>query len=116
MRLLVCGGRDYADSARVFAALDAAHARRPISVVIHGACRGADMLADAWAERMQIERLQFLADWSRGPQAGPERNQRMLEFGKPDGVCVFPGGRGTADMLNRALSARPRLPVWTPYG
>ena len=34
-----------------------------------------------------------------GNAAGPIRNQRMLDHGKPDIVVAFPGGSGTADMV-----------------
>lgn len=37
--------------------------------------------------------------------AGPKRNQRMLDKGKPDLVLAFPGGDGTADMVRKAKSA-----------
>lgn len=29
----------------------------------------------------------------------------MIDEGKPDLVVAFPGGRGTADMVNKALAA-----------
>jgi hypothetical protein len=33
------------------------------------------------------------------------RNQAMLDYGKPDLVVAFPGGKGTADMVRRARVA-----------
>ena len=52
----------------------------------------------------------FPADWIRhGRAAGPIRNEQMLREGCPDLVVAFhddPGlGRGTADMVRRALAA-----------
>jgi hypothetical protein len=48
----------------------------------------------------------FPAQWDRyGEAAGPIRNAWMLEFGKPDLVVAFPGGRGTADMISKARKA-----------
>jgi hypothetical protein len=41
----------------------------------------------------------------QGKAAGPIRNQRMIDEGKPDLVIAFPGGRGTADMVSRAKKA-----------
>lgn len=38
----VCGGRDFDDSARLLAVLDAEHSRHPFSCLVHGAARGAD--------------------------------------------------------------------------
>jgi hypothetical protein len=112
-RVLVCGGRDYADWDAAFAALDRADRKRRITVVIHGAYRGADTLADAWGKQRMREVLPFPADWSAfGPKAGPLRNQRILEAGRPHAVIALPGGGGTADMVRRALAAG--LPVWEP--
>jgi hypothetical protein len=41
----------------------------------------------------------------RAVAAGPIRNARMLEEGKPDIVIAFPGGRGTANMIEQAHAA-----------
>lgn len=113
MRLLVCGGRDFDDREFVFHALDKVHAKRPIECLIHGAARGADTLAADWALDRGVLCNAYPADWERdGRGAGPIRNQRMLDQGKPDGVVAFAGGRGTADMVRRANAAG--LPVYQP--
>lgn len=127
MRILVCGGRDFGaiprgcprDQFEQFSrkarlerfmlteTLDVLNSDRHISLVIHGAYRGADALASAWAHRRYILELPFPADWAgRGKAAGPERNQRMIDVGKPNLVVAFPGGEGTADMISRAHTAR----------
>lgn len=112
MRVLVCGGRDYADSEAVNAALSRLHAKRGITAIIHGDAKGADALARQWAEANGIPHLPFPANWNIGKRAGPIRNQRMLDEGKPDGVVAFPGGAGTADMVRRAKLTG--LTVWQP--
>ena len=105
-RLLVCGGRDYADRERVWSVLDRVNAKRPLGVVIHGAARGADTLAGEWAEEREVEVWRFPAKWGEdGRGAGHKRNQAMLDVGKPEGVVAFPGGAGTADMVKRAEAA-----------
>lgn len=109
-RVLVCGGRDYDDAERLNEIFDASHSFNPISCLIHGAARGADQLAADWALSRDVLCLAYPADWAReGRAAGPIRNQKMIEFGKPDVVVAFPGGRGTADMIRRAEAAR--IPV-----
>lgn len=114
MRLLVCGGRDYADRVRLEGALDLLHARRAVSVLIHGAAPGADTLARDWAVARGIPDEAYPADWERhGRAAGPIRNKRMLEDGAPDGVVAFPGGRGTQNMTKQAAAAG--LLVWRPF-
>ena len=105
-RVLVCGGRDYADRRKVYAVLDVAHAANPIVMLIAGGANGADSLAVDWARGISVPYQVFNADWEHnGRAAGPLRNQRMLDEGKPHLVIAFPGGRGTADMVRRAEKA-----------
>lgn len=100
--VLVCGGRHYSDSVKVFGALDAVNIRK----VIHGGANGADQIARQWATVRGVECVEYVADWKRhGRAAGPVRNQQMLDDGKPDLVMAFPGGRGTSDMVRRARLA-----------
>lgn len=106
MRVLVCGGRDYADYPAVKQVLDAIHVKTPITRLIHGDARGADHLAERWARWHFVAFSPYPANWSlHGGSAGRKRNQVMLDDGKPDLVIAFPGGRGTADMVRRAKAA-----------
>lgn len=103
MRALVCGGRNYQDRERVYAVLDKLHADAGIDAIIQGGARGADSLASDWADTHAVRNQQFDADWeNQGSFAGPARNQRMLDEGNPDVVIAFPGGRGTANMVEKA--------------
>jgi len=80
MRILVCGGRDFTDWKAAFRALDAAHAKRPITCIIHGDARGADRSGKAWAIMNEIDHVPFPAAWDKhGNRAGPIRNQQMLD-------------------------------------
>lgn len=107
MKVLVCGGRDYADELHVFDVLDELWRDRAVEQVIHGGASGADSLARRWANYREVPHVPYPADWMRyGPAAGPLRNQRMLDHAKPDLVVAFPGGTGTADMVRRAKAAR----------
>jgi hypothetical protein len=112
MRVLVCGGRDYTDRDHIWNTLCEIDAKRgPITCIIHGAATGADSEAMIWAQTMAqgghaIKHAPFVADWrADGKAAGPIRNQRMLEAGKPDLVVAFPGAKGTSDMVRRAKKA-----------
>lgn len=110
MKVLVCGGRDYTDSRYLFGYLDALHAVTPITDVIHGAARGADMLAHEWAYQRQVRMWPCPADWKAlGKAAGPIRNKAMLDEHKPDLVVAFPGGRGTQNMVELAGRAGVRI-------
>ena len=102
-RVIVCGGREYANRDFLFAVLDEAHAANPFEALIHGNAKGADQLADDWAAARSIKTLTFTPLWEEhGKAAGPIRNQEMLDKGNPHMVIAFPGGRGTADMVKRA--------------
>lgn len=115
-RVLVCGGRDFADRALVFAALNRVHVALRFEVLIHGDCRdrdgkpcGADALAGEWARSRRVPEVRFPVskqEWrTLGKKAGPMRNARMLREGRPDVVIAFPGERGTADMMKQAKRA-----------
>jgi hypothetical protein len=110
MVVLVCGSRFYADYAKVYDCLN----RLDVSLVIAGGCRGADALAARAAKACGYPFREFPADWQQfGKSAGPIRNQRMLDEGKPDLVVAFhenpEQSTGTKDMIRRAK--RQRLPV-----
>src|ERR1700679_3037554 len=110
MKILVCGGRDFKEESAVINFLFRLDDERPITSVIHGGARGADMLGGRVAELLKVPCHVFRANWKRdGKAAGPIRNQRMLDEGKPDLVIAFAGGRGTADMMNRAIGAGIRV-------
>jgi hypothetical protein len=85
MRLLVCGSRNWDDESTAWTAI------RDLvpDVVIHGAAKGADAIADRWAQCYGIPCASFPAEWSQGPSAGPKRNARMLAEGKPDRGLAF---------------------------
>lgn len=106
MRLLVCGGRKYADREFLYAKLDEYLAKFGSLCIISGKAPGADTLAEEWARERRTSFHGFRADWDKhGKGAGPIRNQRMIDKGDPHLVLAFPGGIGTEDMIARALTA-----------
>lgn len=119
-RVLVFGGRNYADRRRLYDVLDAAHARRKITCIVEGEASGADRLARKWAEDRGVEFDPYPADWDNIDRpgaivrrnrhgklydagAGFVRNEQMLREGRPDSAFGFPGGNGTRDMMMRCL-------------
>ena len=104
LRVIVCGGRTYKDRATVFEELDRiVRERGPIDVIIHGESKGADRLANLWAEARNITVIAVPADWERYKRAaGPIRNRKMITDHAPDLVIAFPGGTGTANMIGLA--------------
>jgi len=111
MKIIVCGGRHYANEGKVNEMLDSLLADAHGMKIAQGGASGADELALDWAKANcdRVEWVTFKADWkTHGRSAGPKRNQQMLETFKPDMVLAFPGGRGTADMVRRAKLAGVR--------
>lgn len=112
LRVLVTGGRDYMDRARVFYELDTIHDHRPIEIIIHGGATGADTWAGEWAIDRGVPLSVYPATWKIpgtnriNRAAGAIRNQRMLDGSQPTFVLAFPGGDGTADMKRRVRTAK----------
>ena len=101
MKVLVCGGRDYADVERVYAVLDKLHNESGIDLIIEGGERGAHHIASDWARLRGVTKRRYDADWqSHGSFADPMRNKTMINDGQPDVVIAFPGGRETRQMIN----------------
>jgi hypothetical protein len=117
MRIIICGSRNWTDKALIHAEVDRLLARYDNElIIIHGVCEtGADMIANDYCIEKDIRIIPFPAKWKiQGLRAGPIRNQRMIDEGKPQGVVAFDmGGDGTADMMRKAKAAG--LPVIRIY-
>jgi hypothetical protein len=88
-----------ADKHMIWTTLNAVHNLTPITELRHGACRGVDRIAEAWALARGVYAVPNVAEWSKwGPSAGPRRNRIMLtDEPRPRKVIAFRGGRGTVD-------------------
>lgn len=86
-------------------------------LLIDGQALGVDSFANLWAKDQGWGTRRFPADWKRfGKQAGPIRNQEMIETMAEEGTPVelvlafpIPESRGTWDMVERAVFNR--IPV-----
>lgn len=108
MRVIVCGGRNFADREAVVGEL----LKLPQdAVLVHGDCGGADRLAAQVGESWGMVCERHPADWSMGRAAGPIRNQEMVDAGA-DLLIAFSGGKGTADMVKRAEKAGIPVSRW----
>jgi hypothetical protein len=86
------GGNDCNDVAAIWAALDRVRAKHPGMVLLHGGSpKGAELIAQKWAENRGITPIAFKPDWTKHRKAAPfKRNDAMLDV-LPIGVVVFPG-------------------------
>jgi hypothetical protein len=102
-KVLVCGGRDFNDADKLNHCLDILHKKHGFTCLVHGDARGADRLAGEWAEQNDVDVITYPALWDQfGTSAGPIRNKIMFTKEAPDIVIAFPGGSGTAHMVNFA--------------
>lgn len=110
-RLLVCGGRTYADADKVHSVLNSyfeTHAYKMI--LIEGGAEGADRLARNWANKLGVPVATVEAQWAwwatfgERKRAGPARNLAMTYL-EPHECVAFPGGRGTKSMVELAVEA-----------
>lgn len=71
-------------------------------VLVHGDAPGEKMLVNQWIKSNPNCREEaYPAEWDKyGKSAGFRRNAEMLEKSKPDLGVSFPGGKGTAMMVD----------------
>lgn len=101
MKLIIAGGRDYWLTREDFAKLDAIHQLRHVHEVVCGMAAGADACGYCWATFNGIAVVKFYPDWDGlGKRAGFVRNREMALYA--EALAVFPGGNGTAHMVEQA--------------
>jgi hypothetical protein len=139
-RVLITGSREFSDYetvrleiGHVLTELMAGHGPSPSMVVVHGAARGADTLAERAAREFRLPTEPHAARWAapcRGtcpakshrrtgrtgdtycPAAGNYRNEEMVRLGADLVLAFFKAGAanlGTADCVRQA--ERAGIPV-----
>lgn len=114
MRILVTGGREFDDKELLFTTLDRLHQEREVTLVIHGAAKGADSLADEWCKTRGVETFPCLADVGRYRRGAWREQSKQMLAQKPDLVVAFPGGKGTANMIELAQKASVEVVMAKP--
>jgi len=120
------GGRDLAwPQQRIAAELLARTGGRPVHLLLHGGARGADAAIGRAAQQLGWASLVMPAQWQlHGRAAGPIRNRELLEQAVARAeahsspgyqasvlVVAFPGGTGTASLVQQARRMASRSPV-----
>jgi hypothetical protein len=111
MKILVTGDRNWDDYDLIAEALSTLPAG---TIIVHGDCRGADIICAEIAKSLGFIVRPYPADWERyGRAAGPIRNKQMITeehlLNEPiDFVYAFhddiKNSRGTKNMLKQAES------------
>lgn len=114
MKVIIAGGRDYQMKPPEWDYLDGLNYMNKFTEVVSGGAKGADEWGEYWAKSRGIPVKRFPADWDKeGKRAGPIRNKKMAEYA--DAAILFPGGKGTANMLQHAKNQKLRIFI-TPRG
>lgn len=132
-RIVITGGRDFADGARIEADLRTLLplGLRRVAQGGHGVSKqlgqaevparfvSADTLAWLATHSLGLEEATYTVDHAVDgpwPAAGPRRNVRMLEAERPPLVLAYPdlGSRGTWHCVAAALRQGVTVAVWAP--
>lgn len=133
IKILVCGDRNWTNRQRLSSVLDKICLDNgwvtnrpedredgnwlPTAEIISGMAKGADTIAVDWAVVNWVNFHPYPADWNRfGRAAGPIRNEKMLNQGKPDMVVGFHNdlmnSKGTRHMIKIAFGVAPVVRVY----
>ena len=101
MRLVISGYRDFYDKNIIEHEMMKILNTSEEHTVIHGGCRGVDMIGDAIAKAHGWNVEVFKPDWSVGKRGALIRNEEMVVIGRPTYALLFihPESRGTKHML-----------------
>lgn len=107
MKILICGDRNYKNKNKIKNFLKKVPKN---STIINGGCRGADLIAQQEAKELKLNVETYPAEWRLyGRAAGPIRNLKMLNEGKPNFVIAFHNNieesKGTKNMLKISKKA-----------
>jgi len=112
MRFAIIGSRDFNDYDFLKSSIFDLYFIDEIDLIISGGARGADKLAERFADDYGFEKHIIKADWDKyGKSAGFKRNTKLIH--EADVVFAFWDGvsRGTKDSITKAKNQNKRLHV-----
>lgn len=120
MNILICGDRYYTDKENIKKQLLQIIDEFKLDLdwerhyIIHGCANGADSLSGEVGKELGFFIKEFPAEWDKyGKKAGPIRNLKQLNEGKPDLVLAFHHNlnesKGTKHMVY--ISRQANVPV-----
>ena len=116
MRVIICGGRDFADKKLCFDSLGRLLSEYEAMEIVSGHARGADLFGEEYARIHGLKLTVFKADWKKyGRGAGPVRNRQMLEYalkGTAVIIAFWDGkSKGTKNMIDQARKAGAEVKI-----
>ncbi len=117
LRILVCGGRHFADYGLLEKTINGVIAKSGCSdaEIVSGHCVGADRLGELYAEKHNAPVKIFPAEWKKyGKRAGPIRNKQMVDYiggfeNKAVVAFVSANTKGTRNTITLAKKANIKV-------
>ena len=102
MQVSIIGSRTFTDYTKMKQELDEILNLEEVGSIISGGAKGADTLAERYANEMGINFIKYVPDWSVGRHAGLDRNTTIVS--ESDLVICFWDGssKGTEDSIRKA--------------
>jgi len=110
MNLAIVGSRDFNDYARLKFRLDQLQEKHKISLIISGGARGADTLAERYADENKIQKLILPAEWDKhGRAAGFIRNKDIVDKCDMLFACWDGASKGTKHSIDLAIQQSKQI-------
>lgn len=108
MKLAIVGSRSFDDYKLLQRTLKKYEPK--VTHVISGGARGADSLAEKWAQENNKELTTFIPDWdTHGNSAAWKRNNKIVEAA--DGVIAFWDGKSKGTQHSFKICKRTNTPL-----
>lgn len=105
----VVGGRDFNDYKLMETTLDGFIQSSVDYVIVSGGAKGADQLAEKYAEKKGYDMIIYTPKWSQGKMAGPLRNQKIVD--KSDEIVAFWDGKTPGTKSTIQIARKCEKPV-----
>lgn len=112
MNVAIIGGRDFDDFELLESILVSSIDLSKVSNIVSGGAKGADRLAEMFAEKYELEMIIHKADWKlHGRGAGIIRNEHIIK--DSDMIFAFWDGKskGTQNSILRAQRLNKKLHI-----
>ncbi len=125
-KLAVIGSRNWPDSKKILDFLNVS--KDKISCIVSGGARGVDSIAEDWADKNNIDKKIFEAEWDNinapnavikinkygkkyNANAGFERNTDIIKYADLVLAFRYNMSKGTTDSINKAIKLGKKIKI-----
>jgi len=105
----VVGYRDFDDYEMLRKELDLFGAERKIDLIVSGGCRGADQLAEKYADHNNIPKQIYPPDLRLGKMGYAKRNQQIVD--RSTHLIAFLSKKSLGTLMTIQMAKRKKIPV-----